>query len=120
LCDEYAASRMESTGAVGKVHLSASTAEFLKVAGKGRWVSDRDDLVQVKGIGQMKTFWLTHSPHQIDSKGSSEQESTSPSDMSQLEKEPTDSADIETIKRHRLVDWIVELLSEHVKNMVRI
>jgi Adenylate and Guanylate cyclase catalytic domain len=115
-----AASRMESTGEVGRIHVSTSTAELLKAAGKGRWVTERDELVQAKGKGSMRTFWLNHSPNKSDNKGSSDNESTSPSDISQGEKLTPDPADMELIKRSRLVDWIVELLSEHIKNLVRL
>jgi hypothetical protein len=49
---------MESTGKRDFVQVSEATATLLLEAGKGSWVSPRDDLVTVKGKGQMKTFWL--------------------------------------------------------------
>jgi Adenylate and Guanylate cyclase catalytic domain len=109
---------MESTGEVGRIHISASTTELLRAAGKGRWVSERKDLVEVKGKGTMRTFWLNQSPNKSDNKGSSDNESISPSDFSRGEKLVDDTSDAESIKRGRLIDWIVELLLEHVKNLV--
>jgi Adenylate and Guanylate cyclase catalytic domain len=52
------ASRMESTGEVNRIHVSASTANLLKEAGKAYWVKARDDLVHAKGKGKIQTFWV--------------------------------------------------------------
>lgn len=52
------ASRMESNGEPGRVHVSAATADALKEAGKGRWITPRDDPINAKGKGLMYTFWL--------------------------------------------------------------
>ncbi|CAK1541379.1 unnamed protein product [Leptosia nina] len=50
------ASRMESTGAAWRVHLSSATAERLAAAGGYRLRSR--GLTQVKGKGAMHTYWL--------------------------------------------------------------
>jgi hypothetical protein len=52
------ASRMESTGQAKKIQCSESTAEFLRKAGKQDWLCEREDVVHVKGKGEMKTFWV--------------------------------------------------------------
>jgi class 3 adenylate cyclase len=52
------ASRVESTGAPNRIHLSQETASMLIVSGKEHWVVPRDDLVVAKGKGVMRTFWL--------------------------------------------------------------
>jgi class 3 adenylate cyclase len=56
------ASRMESTGLPGKIQCSLKTAELLRANGKGHWVSQREDVVRVKGKGDMITFWVQSSP----------------------------------------------------------
>jgi class 3 adenylate cyclase len=56
------ASRMESTGKPDKVHVSKETAQLLKDAGKGHWVTKRNELVSVKGKGQMQTYWVKSLP----------------------------------------------------------
>ncbi|GKY98676.1 hypothetical protein MPSEU_000823900 [Mayamaea pseudoterrestris] len=52
------AARMESTGQRDRVQVSEATANLLIEAGKGSWVTPREDLVSAKGKGQMQTFWL--------------------------------------------------------------
>jgi len=49
---------MESTGQRNCIQLSETTATLLTEAGKGHWVSPRDEPVSAKGKGLMKTFWL--------------------------------------------------------------
>ena len=55
------ASRMESTGLRNQIHISDSTAELLRQAGKERWLENREGDVIVKGKGHMKTYWLKDS-----------------------------------------------------------
>lgn len=52
------ASRMESTGARNRIQVSNDTAAQLEKWGKPNWLLPRDDLVPVKGKGDMKTYWL--------------------------------------------------------------
>jgi class 3 adenylate cyclase len=51
------ASRMESTGKVNRIQVSKETAQLLIEAGKSDWVEERNELVAVKGKGQMQTYW---------------------------------------------------------------
>jgi Adenylate and Guanylate cyclase catalytic domain len=52
------ASRMESTGEKKCFQISSTTVELLREAGKGHWLLPREDLVEAKGKGHMKTFCL--------------------------------------------------------------
>lgn len=52
------ASRMESNGQPGRIHVSSSTAELLTSQGKQNWLIPRADLVDAKGKGQMQTYWI--------------------------------------------------------------
>ena len=52
------ASRMESTGIPNQIQLSGVTAAILQSSGKGDWLTEREELVPVKGKGEMQTFWL--------------------------------------------------------------
>eukprot|EP00980_Cylindrotheca_fusiformis_P024744 scaffold12369_cov97-Cylindrotheca_fusiformis.AAC.10 len=52
------ASRMESTGKKGRIQVSQETAVLLKNAGKSHWLKSRDELVNAKGKGELKTYWL--------------------------------------------------------------
>ena len=52
------AARMESTGERNMIQLSEATANLLTQAGKGNWISARKGSVNVKGKGEMNTFWV--------------------------------------------------------------
>lgn len=52
------ASRIESSGRAGMIHLSRETAEILELAGKADWLIPREEPVSAKGKGKLKTFWL--------------------------------------------------------------
>jgi class 3 adenylate cyclase len=52
--------QMLSSSRAGKIHISVDTAELLNLAGKGDWLVPREDLVLVKGKGEMSTFWIRH------------------------------------------------------------
>ena len=52
------ASRMESTGESNRIQISESTAKLIEQAGKGHWLIPREEFVEAKGKGMLKTFWL--------------------------------------------------------------
>ena len=52
------AARVESSGAANRIHLSQETAECLISAGKVHWVTARQDVVDAKGKGKLRTYWL--------------------------------------------------------------
>jgi Adenylate and Guanylate cyclase catalytic domain len=53
--------RMEQNGLPGKIHLSEATANLLMAAGKGKWITPREDKIDAKGLGRLtvNTFWLS-------------------------------------------------------------
>jgi class 3 adenylate cyclase len=61
------ASRMESTGRINMIQVSPQTANLLKDEGLGKWVVPRENLVAVKGKGQMQTYWLIRSGSSMSS-----------------------------------------------------
>ncbi|CAB9515786.1 natriuretic peptide receptor 2 [Seminavis robusta] len=52
------AARMEQNGQPGKIHVSASTAEALRASGCGKWLTERQDKIVAKGLGQLTTYWV--------------------------------------------------------------
>jgi class 3 adenylate cyclase len=50
--------RLESTGDKNKIHVSQETANLIKDAGKGSWLTPREEKVQAKGIGEIQTYWV--------------------------------------------------------------
>ncbi|KAL3918421.1 MAG: hypothetical protein SGILL_004243 [Bacillariaceae sp.] len=53
------ASRIETSGQAGRIHLSKETADLLIGSGRSHWVSKREDAVDLKGLGQLNTYWLS-------------------------------------------------------------
>ena len=51
--------RMESNGLPNKIHVSQATADLLTAAGKGWWLTKREELIEAKGKGKMQTWWVT-------------------------------------------------------------
>jgi len=72
------ASRMESTGKVNRIQCSPQTANLLKDEGLGKWVIPRQNLVTVKGKGEMQTYWLQRSVANSMSSNLSQPSLTSP------------------------------------------
>jgi Adenylate and Guanylate cyclase catalytic domain len=48
---------MESTGYTNRIHVSESTAELIKAAGKGHWIHPRAERIEAKGKGSIQTYW---------------------------------------------------------------
>jgi len=57
------ASRMESNGIPGRVHVSKTTADELLTHGKGKWLTPREDRIVAKGKGEMETFFVLIPAH---------------------------------------------------------
>jgi len=52
------ASRMESTSQMNRIQISETTMQLLESAGKTNWYKKRDTTVDVKGKGNLQTYWL--------------------------------------------------------------
>jgi class 3 adenylate cyclase len=52
------ASRMESNGAMGRIHVSQETADELIASGFSHWLTPRQDKIMAKGKGEMQTYWV--------------------------------------------------------------
>lgn len=100
------ASRIESTGKPGKIHLSAETAELLITAGKDSWVVKREDCVQAKGKGDLHTYWLVEE--------SSTKHQLVPTLLSQSTRAPSANSS----KFERLIDWNTDVLANLLSKVV--
>jgi class 3 adenylate cyclase len=119
------AARMESTGEKDRIQASQSTADQLIAAGRGRWVKARDKMVQAKGKGALQTYWIEPSMSK-----SSRADSICSTDESGVAKDPKPSKDLwggeseipesqtQRSKHQRLVDYNVEVLCQHLKQIV--
>lgn len=122
------ASRMESTGEAGRIHVSLETAQILMKFGKRKWLNEREDQIVAKGKGSLKTYWLKI---QCGSVGTGT--GTSVSDEDEEENgalrsilQPPPSKEFSQLsamrklgeKERRLVKWNVEILSGVLKQIM--
>jgi 3'5'-cyclic nucleotide phosphodiesterase/Adenylate and Guanylate cyclase catalytic domain len=115
------ASRIETSGVPGKIHLSNETASLLKQAGKAHWVVPRSQTVSLKGKGEVQTFfaYLKTSASTVrtgTSQDSSDQIDSSPDEV------PMDNLhSTETGQDHLmgLVTRCVEVLHSHLLDVVK-
>ena len=122
---------MESTGLVGKIQVSQEIAELLYAAGKGRWLTQREDRVVAKGKGELTTYWLLyHSGEKSELTSDVDRSSddvhsddvSSYSDESAMEVIEEDEEDAVlpqyaevSAKTSRLIDWNKDLLAKLLK-----
>jgi hypothetical protein len=96
------ASRMESSGEPGKIHISQATATLVASAGKGHWLVPRETLVEAKGKGKMQTYWAALG-------------NASKATCDGLRSSLTQVVESEIVFQHsvlnnNLIDWVTELL----------
>eukprot|EP00934_Nitzschia_sp_Nitz4_P000129 Nitzschia sp. Nitz4//scaffold16_size188269//96486//104413//NITZ4_001795-RA/size188269-snap-gene-0.143-mRNA-1//-1//CDS//3329538529//129//frame0 len=108
------ASRMESTGQIGRIQASQATADELRNHDKGHWLEKREDLVEVKGKGKMVTFWV--SPREVVGAscawdGFSRKVTPSEGTSRASNDEKSSKGAIATAKLERLIEWNVDVLS---------
>jgi hypothetical protein len=121
------AARMESTGAKNRIQLSKATAELIMAASgcKDIWVKPRETLTNVKGKGQLQTYWLEYKSMSTDSVSSSSI-LTSTLLKSNLDLKanpmnnysPEDLAVAQSEKVDRLIDWNVDVLQGLLKKIL--
>ena len=130
---------MESTGERDRIQCSQSTADLLRFSGKARWVHPRKTLVNAKGKGQLQTYWIeivsNGSAHHSSRRSSNSSEDSKLSGTSVEDAPPGKSMlwgvqedmkkddDEDQTMRHRskhqrLIDYNVDLLSQHLKMVI--
>jgi hypothetical protein len=120
------ASRMESTGVSNRIQLSQTTADLLIESGKEHWMIKREDKVKAKGKGELTTYFLLS----LNKKSSEHSMSSNPTvgDDGTLGHKRSDSSYNKSSsltangghrvqKRNRVADWVVEMLSNLLKEM---
>jgi hypothetical protein len=124
------ASRMESTGTRNRVQMSTKTAELLRAAGKSHWLTPRGEPIEVKGKGQLETYWLTTDSDATASTTSSCNSSDAGCYRAEVENVPVEidgpnvaleSTQIGNLSSRdsRLVDWNVAVLLNLLKSLVK-
>src|SRR4051812_8590581 len=114
---------MESTGMREKIQVSQEAANILTLAGKGHWLTPREDTVNAKGKGVLQTYWLrTQSKQKAGSVASSGgTHSTGEIDNDAIVMDTNVPAGNDTEDAHKLdrkVDWMTELLGDYLKQIL--
>ena len=107
--------RMEQTSQAGRVQISDDTAKILIASGKAFWIEPREDHVQLKGKGEMKTWWIKRGYQRYNHSAPT---ASSHSGSESFDADNTASAAQPKERTTRLVDWNVETLSKLLKQVV--
>ena len=111
------ASRIESTGAKHRVHISAQTADLLIAAGKTHWIKPREERIVAKGLGELQTFWLVLGKERSDGASSAGDTASIQSDSkSEVEARPAVRS-LSSKKHTRLIKWNVDVLLRLIKQI---
>lgn len=118
------ASRMESTGQAGRIHVSSETAALLVASGKEHWVKPREEEVSIKGKGTVTTSWLLVSDDDTRSTYSGTVSSSSRTtddnhdrwgaEHTNLDREPA----VDKENMMRLVEWNCQIMLKIIKQMM--
>jgi 3'5'-cyclic nucleotide phosphodiesterase/Adenylate and Guanylate cyclase catalytic domain len=106
--------RLESSGDGNAVHMSKETASLLIDAGKRSWVQDREDSVELKGKGTLKTYWLVTNLSPVTP---AEDRSEGSDSVDRPSRSAAHGDDLDG-KTRRLVDWNTDLLVRMVREIV--
>eukprot|EP00980_Cylindrotheca_fusiformis_P013557 scaffold3456_cov112-Cylindrotheca_fusiformis.AAC.3 len=123
------ASRMESSGERSRIQISEATADLIKEAGLARWIIRRSRTINVKGKGEMQTYWVCKSHSSIQPKSTdlkSQMETLDEGAEAETEKssETGEEGDSELLRvegmnrTERLVEWTVEVLTSLLEQIV--
>lgn len=108
------AARMESSGKRNRIQLSQVTADLLREEGCENWVVPRSVTIEVKGKGEMQTYWLRTSSKIDESARVNDTADTSESTAVEAMSEDfnLNIGGVEELsKNERLVAWHTEVLS---------
>jgi len=119
---------MESTGSRNRIQVSNETADLLKAAGKGYWVSPRKEKVKAKGKGVVETFWLDIKKQSSKSETSSKSQTSESNgslefDMAHLKASSHTKHGLELdaslpANVQRRVQWMADVLLRLLKQVV--
>jgi class 3 adenylate cyclase len=111
------AARMEKTSARNRIQLTGETARLLQEADKSHWIRPRDEVIYVKGKGEIKTYWLDCIGEKTAIKDRTETTSASRLDSTNVDLIAEAQLSLDN-KTERLVGWSVDLHLGLLKRIV--
>jgi len=119
------ASRIESSGVAGRIHISHETAESIRNCGKGHWLVKRENgSVVAKGKGDIQTYWIGKAVEQSKADASTRCDTSTESVESERSLEDVvDGQFAQQLcdadgREDRLVDWNVTVFLDIMKHIV--
>ena len=107
--------------AVGTLHGSEQTAAILTDAGKAHWLQQRADMVEAKGLGKLRTFWLKGIGDSTDGNSDCTADDVEADDTTNKRWHDNGSESVAGLslstKDLRLVDWNVEILGRLLRQI---
>ena len=111
---------MESTSLSNVIQVSQKTADLLEEAGKGYWLTQREDLVDAKGKGMLQTYFVDmptrNGTNGIEGETNSES-TTADADVLHVLGIPS-TANTSAAKMERLIDWNLDSMKFLLKQVV--
>jgi hypothetical protein len=122
------AARMEHNSLPNRIQCSEATAALMRAAGKDHWIRPREEKVQVKGKGEVQTYWIA------PKSGGPSMASSDKNDLDELVSNQDHDEDYSSSpawgntklvfdlgtpgnRYQRLIDWNVELLGGLLKQI---
>eukprot|EP00538_Stauroneis_constricta_P012517 CAMPEP_0119553812 /NCGR_PEP_ID=MMETSP1352-20130426/6472_1 /TAXON_ID=265584 /ORGANISM="Stauroneis constricta, Strain CCMP1120" /LENGTH=1218 /DNA_ID=CAMNT_0007600295 /DNA_START=114 /DNA_END=3770 /DNA_ORIENTATION=+ len=123
------AARMESLGMPDRIHVSPKTADLIVAAGKHGWITPREDVIAVKGKGEVQTFWVEIGNKDYFSSGATVKAGGGVATLSETSSSATDEDDKaeaaqgkqqrgHSSRIDRLVHWNVDMLEGMLKRVI--
>ena len=109
------ASRIESSGQGGRIHMSQDTANLIISAGKGHWVEKRLDKIVAKGKGELQTYWLAKAAGPGSTLTRDESNSDDSARVLDGASRVSANGGISSARSKRLVQWNVQRLGDLLK-----
>eukprot|EP00934_Nitzschia_sp_Nitz4_P009441 Nitzschia sp. Nitz4//scaffold270_size25879//13071//16782//NITZ4_008299-RA/size25879-augustus-gene-0.20-mRNA-1//-1//CDS//3329545193//9431//frame0 len=110
------AARLESTGVPDRIQVSQESAGYIIDGGKGHWLKARDDMVEAKGKGLLKTYWLVNETRRFHKRRNGHGSESGESETEHSSRGAVDMAIPD--KQQRLRDWIAEALLRYLQQIV--
>ena len=102
----------------GKVHMSQETAALLTQAKKGRWVLEREDVIETEEKGEMRTFYLVKGKH-LRRHFDDADRSCPQADDSSLGTDGLENDELaEMQSEQRWIEWNLEIIKSLLKQIV--
>jgi 3'5'-cyclic nucleotide phosphodiesterase len=96
-----------SSGHPNKIQVSETTANLIRVAGKGDWLLPRVDKVTAKGKGMVNTYWLVCDLKMVGSAGRGKDVMEKVENQNEL-----------NLRKDRMVEWACDLLEEPLNSVL--